>query len=186
MSGPCSHPEAPRVDLWRQLTYVTRASPSFFVAKRTRTHCVSVSVSQHTATGLFPSLGCCERCPSERGAHPSVWGSSVHFSWNYWAPGQLRGASLAAEHSRLCLQCMRCRFTPWVRKVPWRRKWQPTPGLWPGKSHGQRSLVGCSPRGCTESDRPGAMQRSRAGQLHSEPVDQPPGSGTAVRQLRAH
>ena len=34
----------------------------------------------------------------------------------------------------------------------WRRKWQPTPVLLPGKSHGQRSLVGCSPWGCQESD----------------------------------
>ena len=33
-----------------------------------------------------------------------------------------------------------------------RRKWQPTPGLLPGKSHGQRSLVGCSLWGCKESD----------------------------------
>ena len=33
-----------------------------------------------------------------------------------------------------------------------RRKWQPTPVLLPGKSHGQRSLVGCSPWGCEESD----------------------------------
>ena len=32
-------------------------------------------------------------------------------------------------------------------KIPWRRKWQPTPVLLPGKSHGPRSLVGCSPRG---------------------------------------
>ena len=34
----------------------------------------------------------------------------------------------------------------------WRRKWQPTPVLLPGKSHGQRSLVGCSPWGHEESD----------------------------------
>ena len=33
-----------------------------------------------------------------------------------------------------------------------RRQWHPTPVLLPGKSHGQRSLVGCSPWGCTESD----------------------------------
>ena len=32
-----------------------------------------------------------------------------------------------------------------VKKIPWRRKWQPTPVLLPGKSHGQRSLVGYSP-----------------------------------------
>ena len=33
-----------------------------------------------------------------------------------------------------------------------RRQWQPTPVLLPGKSHGRRSLVGCSPWGCEESD----------------------------------
>ena len=44
-------------------------------------------------------------------------------------------------------------FDPWVRKSPWRRKWQSTPVLLPGKSHGQRSLVGCSPWGRKESDR---------------------------------
>ena len=34
-----------------------------------------------------------------------------------------------------------------IRKIPWMRKWHPTPVLLPGKSHGQRSLVGCSPWG---------------------------------------
>ena len=34
--------------------------------------------------------------------------------------------------------CRRCSFNPWVKKIPWRRKWQPTPVL-TGKSHGQRS-----------------------------------------------
>ena len=33
------------------------------------------------------------------------------------------------------------RFDSWVRKIPWRRKWQPTPAFLPGKSHGQRSLA---------------------------------------------
>ena len=41
---------------------------------------------------------------------------------------------------------------PWVRKIPWRRKWQPTPVLLPGKSHGWRRLVGYSPWGHRESD----------------------------------
>ena len=49
-------------------------------------------------------------------------------------------------------QCRRCGFNPWVRKIPWRRKWQPTPVLLPGKSHGWRSLAGYSPWGCKESD----------------------------------
>ena len=45
-------------------------------------------------------------------------------------------------------QCRRHRFDPWVRKILWRRKWQPTPVFLPGKSQGQRSLAGYSPRGC--------------------------------------
>ena len=40
----------------------------------------------------------------------------------------------------------------WVGKIPWRRKWQPTPVLLPGKSHGQKSLIGYSPWGRKESD----------------------------------
>ena len=44
---------------------------------------------------------------------------------------------------RICLQCRRPRFDPWVGKIPWRRRWQSTPVPLPGKSHGQRSLVGC-------------------------------------------
>ena len=39
----------------------------------------------------------------------------------------------------------RRRFDPWVRKIPWSRKWQPVPVFLPGKFHGQRSLVGYSP-----------------------------------------
>ena len=41
---------------------------------------------------------------------------------------------------------------PWLGKIPWRRKWQPTPVLLPGESHGGKSLVGYSPRGRKESD----------------------------------
>ena len=44
-------------------------------------------------------------------------------------------------------QCWRLKFNPWVRKSPWRRKWQSTPVFLPGKSHGQRSLGGYSPWG---------------------------------------
>ena len=40
----------------------------------------------------------------------------------------------------------------WVGKIPWRRKWQPTPVFLPGESHRQRSLAGYSLWGCKESD----------------------------------
>ena len=49
-------------------------------------------------------------------------------------------------------QCRRPRFHPWVGKIPWRRPWQPTPVFSPGKSHGQRSLVGYSPWGGSQRD----------------------------------
>ena len=51
-------------------------------------------------------------------------------------------------------------FNPWVGKVPWRRAWQPTPVCLPGESHGQKSLVGYSPQGHTESDTPEATQHA--------------------------
>ena len=41
---------------------------------------------------------------------------------------------------------------PWVRKIPWKREWQPTPVFLPGKVCGQRSLTGYSPWGHEESD----------------------------------
>ena len=43
-------------------------------------------------------------------------------------------------------QFKRHRFDSGIRKIPWRRKWQPTPVLLPKKSHGERSLVGYSPQ----------------------------------------
>ena len=49
-------------------------------------------------------------------------------------------------------QCRKRVFDPFVRKIPWRRQWQPTPVFLPGKSHGQRSLAGYSPWGQKESD----------------------------------
>ena len=39
-------------------------------------------------------------------------------------------------------KCRRHRFNPWVGKIPWRRKWQPTPVFLTGKFHGQTNLVG--------------------------------------------
>ena len=58
--------------------------------------------------------------------------------------------SLWLSGYRMCLQCRRhrkCRFNSWVRKIPWRRAWQPTPVFLPGESHGSKS-----PKGLKESD----------------------------------
>ena len=45
------------------------------------------------------------------------------------------------------MHCRRPGFDPWVRKIPWRRAWQPTPVSLPGASRGRRSLAGYSPWG---------------------------------------
>ena len=52
----------------------------------------------------------------------------------------------------IILQCRKPRFDPWGGKMPWRRAWQSTPVFLPGKSHGQRSLVGYGSEGHKESD----------------------------------
>jgi len=44
-----------------------------------------------------------------------------------------------------CRRHKRCRFNPWVRKILWRKEWQPTLAFLPEESHGQRRLVGYSP-----------------------------------------
>ena len=56
------------------------------------------------------------------------------------------------DKEHIC-QCSRHRLDLWVRKIPWRREWQPIPVFLPGESHGQRSLKGSkSPWGCRELD----------------------------------
>ena len=61
---------------------------------------------------------------------------------------QIRGI----HSSRICLQCRRPEFSPWVMKIPWRREWLPTPVFLLGEFHGQGSLAGYSPRGHKELD----------------------------------
>ena len=63
-------------------------------------------------------------------------------------PGGASGKESTCQISRR----KRSRFSPWVGKILWRRKWQPAPVFLSGEFHGQRSLVGYSPWGHKESD----------------------------------
>ena len=60
------------------------------------------------------------------------------------------GGAVVKESTHQCRAYRTQWFHPWVGKIPWRMKWQPTPVSLPGKSHGQRSLAGYSPWGCKE------------------------------------
>ena len=62
------------------------------------------------------------------------------------------GGASGKEPTCQCRRCKRHGFDPWVRKMLWRRKWQPAPVFLPGKSHGQRSLAANSPWSHKESD----------------------------------
>ena len=63
------------------------------------------------------------------------------------------GGASGKEPACQCRRHKRCGFNPCVGKIPWRRKWKPTPVFLPGESHGHRSLGGYSPWGRTESDK---------------------------------
>ena len=49
---------------------------------------------------------------------------------------------MAQMVKKIYLQCGRHGFEPWVRNIPWKRAWQPTPVFLPEEPHGQRSLKG--------------------------------------------
>ena len=81
-----------------------------------------------------------------------IWFYYISTNTDYTAIiGLLRWHS-GKESTCQCRRCKRCEFNPWVRKIPWRRKWQPIPVFLSGKSHGQRSLAGYNPCGHKESD----------------------------------
>ena len=63
-------------------------------------------------------------------------------------PGGTGGKEPACQ----CRRHKRRGFKPWVRKIPWRRAWQPTLVFLPGETRGQRRLVGYSPLGGKQSD----------------------------------
>ena len=57
------------------------------------------------------------------------------------------GVTVGKESTCQCRRLKRRWFDPWVRKIPWSRKWQATPVYLPAKFCGQRNLVGYSPWG---------------------------------------
>ena len=67
---------------------------------------------------------------------------------SYRLPRWISGKEPACQHRRH----NSCSFNPWVGNIPWSRAWQSTPVFVPGESHGQKGLVGYSPRDRKELD----------------------------------
>ena len=99
------------------------------------------------AHGIFQDQG--------SNSHPLNWQADFLFFFttgpsgrsltdNFIGPGSSNG-------KKICLQCRKPGFNPWVRNIPWRRG-KPTPVFLPGKTHRQRNLAGYSPWGHKESD----------------------------------
>ena len=81
----------------------------------------------------------------------TVGGEDKRECCGFWSRlGDFPGGS---DGISVCLQCRRPRLNPWVRKIPWRRKWQRTPIFLPGESHGWKSLAGYSPWSCKSRTR---------------------------------
>ena len=127
--------------------YLTLATPRTVACQAP----LSVGFSrQEYWSGLpFPS-------PGERLPVPVFWPGEFHGLYSPWG-----GKESAC-------QCRTHRFNPWVGKIPWRRKWQPTPIFLSEKSYGQRSLAGYSPWGCKSQIQLGTHSRLRNIHFHQQ------------------
>ena len=93
-----------------------------------------------------PQICCVCACTCVHMSGAGVINTALPLCWGF--PGGASGKDPAYR----CRRCKRSRLDPWVRKIPWRRAWPPTPVFLPGESHGQRSLAGYSPWGRKELD----------------------------------
>ena len=82
-----------------------------------------------------------------RGKEVAAW-TSKHSAGVCQHCGGPTGDSAVKESA---CQCRRYGFHPWIRKIPWKRKWQATPVFLLGKSRGQRSLAGYIAHGASKS-----------------------------------
>ena len=87
--------------------------------------------------------------PREDGGKDRVVLPQTKDAWDYQ---KLEGLPRWFSGKESACQCRRHRFNPWVGKIPWRMKWQPTPVFLPGEFHGQRNLAVYSPWGYKDSN----------------------------------
>ena len=108
-------------------------------------HVTPFSFIQHVCHSFFCLLVFCLLAPRVQDLHEQ----RTLLSYSLLYPS---GVSAGKESACQCRRRRRRGFDPWVRNIPLRRKWQPTPVFLPGEPHEQRSLVGYHPWGHKESD----------------------------------
>ena len=123
---------------WRRLT-PQRVSVLLF--------CFTVCLARGAWVVALPEVGqtSVSTCLTEREACAHCRGEHSSFFVS------LQGLGFASTSACQCRRRRRLGFDPWAEKVPWRRKWQPSPVFLPGKSHGQRSLLGYIVRGVAKN-----------------------------------
>ena len=128
--------------------------------------CANPQTEAHQAP---PSLGCsrqehwsglpfpfqCIKVKSEREVTQSCPTLSDPMDCSLLAPPSMGYSRQEYYYTQMLVYNIQCSISCFIlptKDSAWRRQWQPTPVLLPGKSHGRRSLVGCSPWGRQESD----------------------------------
>ena len=155
-------PEHPLVRKWQPSSVQPPSRARLFATPRTAARQSSLSITN--SRSLLDPLQCSSweiLWTEEPGGLQSMGSRRVGQSWaTEPAPTYVHSlllflpirASWWLSWKSVCPQCGKPGFDPWVTKIPWRRKWRPTPVLLPGQSHGWRSLAGYSPWGGEESD----------------------------------
>ena len=104
---------------------------------------------EYPCRGMAPFLSW-HHFPSPDTAFTYVAFQNCRWGWIWLRVAYIGGLPRWCSGKEFVCQCRRCKrwgFNPWVRKIPWSRKWQPNPVFLPGKFHGQRGLAGYSPWG---------------------------------------
>ena len=100
-------------------------------------------VGSYDAEKGFPDSSFGKEAVCNAGDPRSIPGSGRFTGEGIGYPLPCSWVSLVAQLVRICLQCGRRGFDPWIAKIPWRRERLPTPIFWPGEFHGLYSPWGC-------------------------------------------
>ena len=113
---------------------------------------VSTQITDHHSVALYPFFGVknqdvctCSVAPDSAHISCMTGGFFIHLvTWEaqesrYW---RLNGGPSSKGHACQCRRHKRCKFDPWVAKIPWRRAWQPTPVFLPEEEPGRLQSIG--------------------------------------------